>query len=163
MPRRRIDEEQLLFDADRARRCASATGYRCESSLPRLPVSLTNPDPDPSLSVEVRPLGDAAVRVAVSGEIDVASAPRLEEHLERELSAGRDVELDLAQVSFIDSSGIRVLIGASRGSAEGGGAFALCEPLPDQVRRVLELTGVLAQLALTPSADADRPSGGEPR
>jgi anti-anti-sigma factor len=55
----------------------------------------------------------AAVRVVVSGELDIASAPLLAPHVQAEPS-DRSVELDLRGVTFIDSSGLRLLIDAHR-------------------------------------------------
>ena len=54
--------------------------------------------------------------LAVSGEIDLATAPRLREHLVRLVTehAGRPVVVDLSGLTFCDSLGLGMLVGAQR-------------------------------------------------
>ena len=106
---------------------------------------------DPGLQISVVPVRDGVARVNVRGELDVATSPSLQRCLDGELTAGRGVELDLSGVPFIDSSGIRVLLIELGSFAEQGRDFTVCTPLRDQVRRVLELTGVLERLPVAPS------------
>jgi anti-anti-sigma factor len=101
------------------------------------------------LSVE-QTVGDGVVTVTLVGELDLASVPVLEQRLEaieRE-RAGRIV-IDLAGVSFIDSSGLRVLLLAAGRAREGEYELRLTQPT-DAVRRVLEMTGALDLLRLQP-------------
>jgi len=80
----------------------------------------------------------AGVRVVVAGELDVATAPRLEECLRRLHARGRHVVLDLARVEFIDVSGARVLARAVAGPR--GERWAELNPqLSPAVRQLLEL------------------------
>ena len=88
--------------------------------------------------------------LAVVGELDVGTAPRLREVLVRlAADTGRPprVVLDLSGVDFLDSTGLGVLLGgAKRLRAQGGGlALARAEP---QVRKVLEVTRVIEILPL---------------
>ena len=54
------------------------------------------------------------VRIIVSGELDATSAPNLRECIETELAGHAEfVVLDLADISFIDNSGLHVLLGAA--------------------------------------------------
>ena len=71
------------------------------------------------------------------GELDAATAPHLQHRLEEHRGVTR---LDLRDVTFIDSSGLRVLLLASR--ASGADGLALLEP-SGHVRRVLEMTGLV--------------------
>ena len=92
-------------------------------------------------SVEQHNHGSAAV-VAVSGELDLRTSPRLEEQLTRAFDAGAElVILDLRQIEFMDSTGLRVLLTAHQRAHETGRRFALVRGA-DQVERVLTLTGV---------------------
>jgi anti-sigma B factor antagonist len=60
---------------------------------------------------------DSLLRVVVSGELDIATVPDLERHVEAAGSAPA-LELDLSGVTFIDSSGLRLLIEAHRALGE---------------------------------------------
>ena len=81
--------------------------------------------------------------VVVRGEIDVASSPVLRAELAALLGGGaRSITLDLGAVSFIDSSGLGVLVGALKRLRDGdGGTFNIVD-VRDPVRRVFEITGL---------------------
>jgi anti-sigma B factor antagonist len=80
--------------------------------------------------------------VAVRGEVDLATAPELESMVQRAFEeAPNGVVLDLAQLSFIDSSGLRTLVALAKEAESQGTSLAL-RNLPRQTRRVLELTGL---------------------
>jgi anti-anti-sigma factor len=89
--------------------------------------------------------------VSASGELDLTTAPVLESRLLDELQVGFDVELDLSAVPFVDSSGLRALVVAARTGVERDVPFTLLEPLPAQMRRVLEVTGLLERLPIAPA------------
>jgi anti-sigma B factor antagonist len=101
---------------------------------------------------------DHAPVVVVSGEIDMATAPMLE----RELAAAVEshdglVVLDLADVTFFDSSGLRVAIVAHRDLKERGRRLAVvCDP-EGHVRRTFMLAGLggLLDLHATRAAALD--------
>lgn len=100
------------------------------------------------LSIKTTNDGGTAL-VSVVGEVDVSNASELREALDTALAqepAG--ITADLAQVAYIDSTGIGVLVGAATRSAEAGVAFAVANPQPN-VRRVLGLLGVEGQLNIT--------------
>ena len=83
-----------------------------------------------------------AVIVAVEGELDIATAPRLEAALiDVERNGTREIVLDLANVQFMDSSGLRSLLSARRRAESAGRALRLVNVPPD-VRRVFDVTGV---------------------
>jgi anti-sigma B factor antagonist len=79
---------------------------------------------------------DGRLRLAVSGELDLATAPALEERLGRLLTAGHYVRLDLSALAFIDASGIRVLIQAVETAHQDGGRLTV-GPVAPQINRVL--------------------------
>ena len=88
--------------------------------------------------------------IAISGELDLSTAPRLEEPLEATLASEDAVLLiDLSGCEFIDSTGIALIVRAWQrlgGEADNGaGRFALCG-LGDQVRRLLEVSGLESSL-----------------
>lgn len=91
-----------------------------------------------------------AVVVEVGGEIDLHSAPRLREELGRAGAVSSPpprVVVDLAGVSFIDSTGIGVLVGALKRAREAGGELAFCNA-QSRVQRVFEITGLLPVMPL---------------
>jgi anti-anti-sigma factor len=99
----------------------------------------------PEFSVSVGRSG-ATVRLAVAGELDLATAPLLADHLAAVGAPGADVVLDLAGLTFLDSSGVTLLLGAARRAARDGWALRVAG-LPEHARRVLELCGVLDAVA----------------
>jgi anti-anti-sigma factor len=81
--------------------------------------------------------------VAATGELDAASASTLSEALTGAHERSGSVVLDLAGVTFIDSSGLRVIAAEHTAAAEGGWAFRIVGP-SDRVRRIFEMTGLEA-------------------
>lgn len=85
---------------------------------------------------------DGITVVAPVGEIDLVTAPLLREHL-RDLffAHPHHVVIRLDLVSFLDSSGVSVLVIAYRRAREEGIEFRLAAPT-DQVAKVLDVTGI---------------------
>lgn len=98
------------------------------------------------LSIDTEPVEEGRVRLIVSGELDIATSPYLRDDLERELLAGQGVELDLSGLSFMDSTGIAVVISAMDQFEAQRCPFELSPALSDQVRRLLSMVGLLSRL-----------------
>lgn len=83
------------------------------------------------------------VVVGIKGELDCATAPILEERLSDLLSdqGNLTVVLDLAEMTFVDSSGLSVFITAYRLLSERGGLLSLRRLNPSTLK-VLEITGL---------------------
>lgn len=97
--------------------------------------------------------GNRAVVIGVSGELDLASSPGLEQELDRRMSSGAElVIVDLRQLEFMDSTGLSVLVRAHQRAVEAGQRFAVVRG-PQQVQRLLTLTGVAERLTLVDSPD----------
>jgi anti-sigma B factor antagonist len=80
--------------------------------------------------------------VAVSGELDMCTAPELSRSLAGVLGQHpHDLTLDLAGVGFIDSTGLTLLVRTSKELRAHEGALHLSSPTPP-VRRVLEIVGL---------------------
>jgi anti-sigma B factor antagonist len=97
--------------------------------------------------VDVRRDG-AAVVVAVTGELDLASGPELETELDR--LSGPDTKLviiDLRQLDFMDSTGLSIIVRAHQRMAGEGCEMGLVKG-SQQVQRLLDLTGVADRLRL---------------
>ncbi|MBT2234340.1 MULTISPECIES: STAS domain-containing protein [Nonomuraea] len=86
-------------------------------------------------------LGDAVV-VAVEGELDLFTAPFLRDEVRDAIKQdGAWLVLDLQQLSFMDSSGLSVLIEAWRLATGEGGGVSLAAPQAP-VARILRTTGL---------------------
>jgi anti-anti-sigma factor len=97
------------------------------------------------LSLATSRTGRAAV-IALTGELDLAGAAALEQELARlEGDSPRAVVLDLRDVEFMDSSGLRLIAVASQRAKERGGRLALV-PGSEQVMRVFEITRMRERL-----------------
>ena len=89
------------------------------------------------------------VAVAVTGELDIRSAPDLRTWLTSALDDGAThVVLDLAGVHFMDSSGLGVLVGAHKRLARIGGRLTVVG-VGDAVGRLLDVTGLTRVFEVT--------------
>ncbi len=104
-----------------------------------------------SISIDVTTPAPDRVRVLVSGEVDLASAPRLDEAVTRVLDEHRPagVELDLSGVGLLDSTGVRSLL-LAHAAAEAAGCRLVVTNAQPRVHRVLAITAVLERLGLAP-------------
>ena len=101
--------------------------------------------------VQTEMVPGGAVVLRVSGELDLASVPRLEEALAT-VSADPTV-IDLSECTFLDSSAVRMLASAGRRLSEAGRRFAIVASNPGLLR-VLEITGVDTMLAVHHSTES---------
>jgi anti-anti-sigma factor len=100
-----------------------------------------NPAP---FEVKTGDLEQGVRTISVRGELDLSTAPELEGPLEQALESDEgSVLIDLAQCEFIDSTGIALIVRAWQrlDGANNGRTLVLCSQ-NDQVRRVLEITGL---------------------
>ena len=97
------------------------------------------------MSFETEQDGNGA-RVALSGELDMAATFTLEQELDRLIDRERvrRLVLDLRDLTFVDSTGLRLLVQTDARAREGGFELALVRGRPE-VQRVFELAG-LAEL-----------------
>ena len=90
--------------------------------------------------------GDEGRALLVSGEVDVSNADELRRAVDDALAAKPvRLEVNLAEVGYIDSTGIGVLVGASHHAEDLGCGFEVTHPQKN-VRRVLGLLGVEREL-----------------
>ena len=99
------------------------------------------------LSIVSEPEGDLHV-LSLTGEIDLANAADVDAELRRiEATDAEVILVDLSGVSFIDSTGLKVLIGAAARTRDTG-RLLLEHPSP-AVMRLLHIAGVAGLLPLT--------------
>lgn len=95
----------------------------------------------PSFAMEVRPDGQRIV-VKPIGELDLITVLGVREQIQELLNDGwRDVIVDLRAVTFMDSSGVHLLLDTRRAVAEHHAELAIVDGT-QPVKQVLELTGV---------------------
>lgn len=112
----------------------------------------------PELRITVEPLPGQSLRVRVAGEVSLENVAQLHNVLFRAIDdvRARAVEVDLALVTFIDSTGIGKLVSARAHAVSNNSDLYIVNPSLT-VRRVLSLLGLLEILS-TPSGPAG--SGG---
>ena len=103
--------------------------------------------------VRLEPLPAGGEVARVTGELDLATAPRLERLLEEREQPASTLVIDLSGVTFVDSSGVRVLVREARRAQEAGTRLALVSEDP-AVLRLLEITALTEMVPVHPTLDA---------
>jgi anti-anti-sigma factor len=98
-----------------------------------------------TFSLAEDPGGDGERVIRLRGELDIESAPDLERVLLRSRPAGQRVVVDLTELKFMDSTGLRVLLRA-RAAADDGRWEINLRNVPPTIRRLFDMTGVHAAL-----------------
>jgi len=104
------------------------------------------------LRLDVTERDDWAV-LAVGGEVDVATAPRLREQLIGLVNQGSHrIVVDLTAVDFLDSTGLGVLVGALKRVRTHDGDLSLVCDEP-RILKVFEITGLTKVFAMYADVD----------
>jgi anti-anti-sigma factor len=86
-------------------------------------------------------LQDGSARLILSGELDIASAPEVDEAARAMLAQGaRELVVDLRGLTFVDSSGLRMLIILNDRAVAEGWSLGLLGP-PEPALSVFQITG----------------------
>lgn len=97
---------------------------------------------------------DSRTVVRVSGEVDVYTAPALRRFLDEQITGGcRDLVVDLSEVTFLDSTGLGVLVGRLRQMRMQGGRLRLIGPA-ERVVKVFAITGLDRVFEIAPDLQA---------
>jgi anti-anti-sigma factor len=91
--------------------------------------------------------------IALGGELDLATAPRLQETVDETLARCSHLIVDISGAKFIDSSTIATFIRARDRAEDGGGRFNLVLGTAAIVERALEVSGVIPALRVVPTVD----------
>ena len=103
--------------------------------------------------------------LSVSGELDAYTAPQLRKMLDEVLDGSVSrVVVDLKSTSFIDSTGLGVLVGAARKARSQEGELVLDSPVKS-VHRVLQITGLTLSIPVrnAPGDETDTPPVDDPK
>jgi anti-sigma B factor antagonist len=108
--------------------------------------------PDALFETDARHMGDVVV-LSLTGELDMASAPMLHRAVERTHDKG-PIVIDLRDLSFIDSTGIRALIEVYSAGQNGHSTVSFIRAQL-HVQRVLQMAGVEGLLAWADLSDEE--------
>jgi anti-anti-sigma factor len=104
-----------------------------------------------TLSLETREEGEL-VRIAVAGELDLSSALTFDEEVRRaEERRPETLVIDLSELKFLDSTGLRLIMSAQARARKRGYRLAIVEG-GDAVKRIFRLAGVNRRLEIVPQA-----------
>jgi anti-sigma B factor antagonist len=93
--------------------------------------------------------------MAIAGEIDLYTAPRLQAEFTRLLENGpARIVIDMSGVEFCDSTGMNVLLSALKRMRERGGQLEVAAPRP-AVRKILQVTGLDSVFTVHESVPAE--------
>lgn len=94
------------------------------------------------LQITIAPVADGVMGVCIAGEIDLSTTEQVADAVHTAMAGRpREVHVDMAAVTFLDSSGIRILLQAHREAAEQGIGLRLVHA-HRRVTEVLDLTGL---------------------
>lgn len=105
-------------------------------------------------TIERHRLGDDGIRLALIGELDLATLHLLEQELEQIGPNEKRLVLDLRRLQFIDSSGLHALLRADRRLSDAGGQLTIVRG-PRAVERLFQLTGLDSRLRVVDQHDID--------
>jgi anti-anti-sigma factor len=94
---------------------------------------------------------DDVVIIRLRGEIDLSNAEELQPRLERMVGDAREVAVDLTEIVFIDSRGLRLLHRLATMLAAKGGTLELIAPPESVARDVLEITRMSDEIPIRDS------------
>lgn len=99
------------------------------------------------LTLSTREVGDSSV-IVVGGEVDVYTAPQLDEVLSGLIEGGHSkLVVDLSGVQFLDSTGLGVLVKGLKRAKESGGSLSVVA-VSDRITKVFRITGLDAAISL---------------
>jgi anti-anti-sigma factor len=102
--------------------------------------------------------GDGVTVVELTGEIDVDTAPRMRAALDAALRTGVPVVIDMDGVTFMDSTGIAVLVSVNLRAIRIGTPVVL-RAVPVRIRNLLGLLGLDEILTIEPAPDGQHQAG----
>ncbi|HEX6499821.1 MAG TPA: STAS domain-containing protein [Micromonosporaceae bacterium] len=115
----------------------------------------------PALTVDVVLRSGSSARVRLVGEIDFCTVDELRRILQQLLDSGHTrLTLDVAEVTFCDSSGLGVLVSTRAGAERRGGRLTL-DGTQGQLARLMRTTGLEILFGPAPAGSGDLASAGD--
>src|ERR687884_2012053 len=104
------------------------------------------------LDITTRERDDGGIQLDLTGELDLATAPKLDDELRHiEENGPALIVIDLSPLSFMDSSGLRALLAADSRAREAGRRLVLVRG-DERVQRVLKITRLDERLEIVDDA-----------
>ncbi len=82
---------------------------------------------------------DGKMNIALEGRLDTTTAPELEKKLKGEMGDVTDLTVDLAELSYISSAGLRLLLSAQKTMNKQGSMVV--RNVSEEVNEIFEMTG----------------------
>jgi anti-sigma B factor antagonist len=95
------------------------------------------------MDMQIESLADGVTKVNLIGRLDILGAQKIDLNFSVVAGGHRKVIVDLEQIQFLASMGIRTLLMGAKAIKSKGGAMALLNPTPD-VEKVLIVSGIEA-------------------
>ena len=93
------------------------------------------------MRIEIEQIDDRTAVCRISGELDAYTAPELRDKLEEVMAAGRTwVIADLKQLTYLDSTGLGILVGTAKKCRQAGGDFAVASQRRNLLR-IFQISG----------------------
>jgi len=107
------------------------------------------------MDIQVKPYGDATV-VAANGEVDGSTAPQLQEQVLAVAQPGCRLLLDMTNVAYMSSAGLRVMLLLHRQISSGKGSKVVIVGLNDDIKSTMSATGFLKFFTTADTLDAGK-------
>lgn len=93
------------------------------------------------MGIQVKTIGMGVTQVELSGSLDVSGAAQVEPEIKAAVARQAAMIIDLAEVSFVSSQGIRVIVAATKALAGKGCRTAIVNPKPE-ILKVLKIMNI---------------------
>ncbi|GAB4464027.1 MAG: anti-sigma factor antagonist BldG [Armatimonadaceae bacterium] len=104
-------------------------------------------------TITERTIRERTVALDVTGEIDIATAPKLREAIEAQASQNQErILLNLEKVDYMDSTGLSAIIKGNSAVEETNGKLVLVAP-KQRITRLLQITGLEERLTVSASEE----------
>jgi anti-sigma B factor antagonist len=109
---------------------------------------------NPPFHISISQMEDRCLMV-LSGELDVSTAPSFREYLAKVTAELKtDLVLDIGLLTFIDSTGLSLLVSEHKRLSARGSALTIFSPTP-MARRLFEISGLTSLLSIVPPNRVD--------
>jgi len=104
-----------------------------------------------TFSMQQEHKGDVTI-LAISGRVDSATAKTMDAELTKLIPTDKKIVLDLKDIEFISSAGVRAIVKALKTAKKSRGGLKLAS-IPGHINEVLQMLGMMELMEAYPSAD----------